>query len=130
MSKPNPNWLTQKQFKMMVNEFASGSSFLTAAKIYRKTRGSAEALEIAEYAYNLSHFSKELRELYTQLLLENDRSEEVIKLLDEMILEGDVPQGIYDTHKAAYVKANGSEDGYEEYIDRLKGTYRAKLLTR
>ncbi len=125
--KPNPNWLTQNQYQMMTKEFASGSSFVTAVKVYEKTKGVKEAQKIAEEGYKLSPFSKELRRLYAKLLIENNRAEDGIKLIDDMFSERNVPEDILTAHKSAYIKIKGSEEGYEKYLSDLKEKFLTKF---
>lgn len=124
-SKPNPNWLTATQYRYMTREFAS-FCFLTAARVYEKTKSSAEALKIAEEGYQLSRFSKDLRKLYARLLVENDRAEEGMKMIDEMISSGKIPDELLAVHKKAFTKIKGSEEGYEKYLSDM----REKFLTQ
>lgn len=118
-TKPNPNWLTANQYKYMTKEFASYCYFV-AAKVYEKTKGPKEALKIAEEGYQLSHFSKDLQKTYARLLVENDRAEEGMKMIDEMISSGKVPDELLVAHKKAFIKIKGSEEGYEKYLSAIK----------
>ncbi|MEW6193843.1 MAG: TlpA disulfide reductase family protein [Bacteroidota bacterium] len=124
-SKPNPNWLTANQYKYMTKEFASYCYFV-AAKVYEKTKCPKEALKIAEEGYQLSHFSKDLQKTYARLLVENDRAEEGMKMIDVMISSGKVPDELLVAHKKAFTKIKGSEEGYEKYFSDIK----EKFLTQ
>jgi len=117
--KPNPNWLTENQFMEMKKEFTS-DIYSTVARVYEKYKTPKEALEMAEKGYKMSAFSKELVQVYMRLLVENNRAEEAIKILDEMIISGTKSEEMLKTHKKAYEKVKGSAEGYEEYIKGLK----------
>ena len=125
-SKPNPNWLTANQYKYMTKEFAS-YCFVVAAKVYEKTKGPKEALKIAEEGYRLSHFSKDLQKTYARLLVENDREEEGMKMIDELISNGNPSEESLTVHKKAYLKIKGSEEGYGKYLSRLKEKFLNKF---
>lgn len=126
-TKPNPNWLTASQYGYMTKEFSSGSSYVTATKVYEKTKGSKEALKIAEEGYRLSHFSKDLQKTYARLLVENDRSEEGMKMIDELISNGNASEELLTVHKKAYLRIKGSEEGYGKYLSGLKEKFLNKF---
>jgi thiol-disulfide isomerase/thioredoxin len=125
-SKPNPNWLTASQYGYMTKEFAS-HCFLIASRVYEKTKSSKEALKIAEEGYRLSHFSKDLQKTYARLLVENDRAEEGMKIIDVMISSGKAPEELLAAHKKAYTKVKGSEEGYERYLSDTRGKFLNKF---
>lgn len=126
-TKPNPNWLTASQYGYMTKEFSSGSSYVTAIRVYEKTKGSKEALKIAEEGFKLSNFSTELKLLYVRLLVENDRAEEGLKMIDEMISSGKAPEELLAVHKKAYTKVKGSEEGYEKYLSGMREKFLNKF---
>jgi peroxiredoxin len=119
LPKPNPNWLTAGQFLYMKKEFST-QAYPLIAMVYEKYKTSKEALAIAEEGYKLSSFNKDMRQIYTRLLVANGRAEEAIKMLDEMIVDGNKAEDVMKVHKSAYEKVKGTLEGYDAYLAGLK----------
>ena len=112
----------------MLKEFTSGSSFVTAAKVYEKTKGPKEALKIAEEGYNLNRSGREIKNIYARLLVENDRVNEGMELIDKIIEEGKPSEELLKSHKSAYIKIKGSDNGYDKYLDEIINKHLKNLV--
>ncbi|MGD8778082.1 MAG: redoxin domain-containing protein [Ignavibacteria bacterium] len=127
MPKPNPYRLTKNQFENMKKEFASDIIYSTAAKVYEKYKSSQEALAMAEKGYNRNS-SSGMKEIYSRLLVKNNRADEALKITDEAITDGKTSETILAVHKSAYKKVNGSDEGYNTHLAKLKDKFIAKYL--
>jgi len=127
LKKPNPDNLTSIQYRKMTTEFAVSSIYPVAVNIYEKTRGTKEALELAEEGCKLCNSSKELKHLYTRLLVANKRANEALPMLDELIMAGDKKEDLLKVHKSAYEQVKGSTEGYESYLSGLMNISVSKM---
>jgi thiol-disulfide isomerase/thioredoxin len=121
--RPDPNWLTENQYREKVKGEATNSSFCVAAKIFEKNKKFNKALKIAEEGYKLCSSCSELNLIYAKLLIENNKSETALKLLSQLISNGETSNDILQMFRFVYLKVKGNNDGYEKYLASLKENF-------
>lgn len=91
----------------------------------------SEALAVMQENYSYAKGTDDkYNALHARLLLAEGKTAEVIKLCEDAVLRGYDNTQVAETLREAYIKKNGSESGFAEYLSALEKPQRDKLISK
>ncbi|NJD23229.1 MAG: redoxin domain-containing protein [Melioribacter sp.] len=106
------------------------NTLVMRAKILNELGRKDEALKDYDEAFSVmplkNLFGEDDITAYLKLMLENKKYENIQPAIEEAIIRGIKIAGMDEAFKEIYIKKNGSDKGYSEYIAKLKSDSKAK----
>lgn len=122
--KPEQGLAPSEWKKKMKKEYAIG--YFNHASLLLKMQQPAEALATAEIIRPLHGFKRaEFNDLYVRLLQAN-KKEGVNEYIENSLHENAASPEMLDILKAEYTRKNGNSKGFNEYVNKLKSSEKAK----
>jgi peroxiredoxin len=129
-SSEKPSYMTTADWKKSLeNDYAVSINYLAQAKLVNGIND--EALTLAEKALKLTDSKNENVNLtYAKALMVNDKLEECMAHVKKIIASGKSDAEMKEILKDAYVKQNGSEEGYDDLLADLKKQALAETMEK
>jgi peroxiredoxin len=129
-SSEKPSYMTTADWKKSLeNDYAGSINYLAQAKLVNGIND--EALTLAEKALKLTDSKNENVNLtYAKALMVNDKLEECMAHVKKIIASGKSDAEMKEILKDAYVKQNGSEEGYDDLLADLKKQALAETMEK
>ena len=118
------DWLESRKADLAMNLYSLGKLEYNNGKL-------KEALPKLEKAVGLTkgdYSQQPVNEVYVQALYDDGQYDKDMAVLSEFIGNGDGTEMMSDLLKKAYIKKNGSDKGYDEYIKKYNDMAKEKML--
>ncbi len=122
-----PKMMTEAEWKENTRWYA-GMNLFAYGRALLETGDKSEAVGYLKKAVEYTDKNtQEINEHYIRALAETDNFDELKKEAENFILEGKGSTLVKDYLKTAYVKLNGSEDGFDTYIAEFESKAEQEL---
>ncbi len=122
-----PKMMTEAEWKENTRWYA-GMNLFAYGRALLETGDKSEAVGYLKKAVEYTDKNtQEINEYYIRALAETDNFDELKKEAENFILEGKGSTLVKDYLKTAYVKLNGSEDGFDTYIAEFESKAEQEL---
>ncbi|SFW65151.1 TlpA family protein disulfide reductase [Chitinophaga sancti] len=105
------------------------SVLMNYAEFLFKLKSYPQSLKIIKEVYDSSaERSVKLQQLYATILVANKRGGDALDILATLLKDGQGDDMMKASLKEAYTQAKGTQDGYNEYVQRIDSVMKAKLV--
>jgi thiol-disulfide isomerase/thioredoxin len=127
---PQPNYLSKKDWDKERENYL-GEMLKLKAIVLDKLDNSNDALQNAKEAQKILEGNDvELNELYSSLLVKLEKYKKAKEVIEDYLTSNKSNSKIIEYLETAYVKINGSKDGYSEYVSGFSDIGKAKLIEK
>ncbi len=123
-----PNYLSKKEWDSEREQYLA-EMLKFQASVLSQLGKSSEALKVAEKAESILEGSDvELNEIYSTLLVKSENYKKAMEVIEKYLKENKSSSKMLESLKTSYVKINGSDVGYDEYVYNFSAAGKAKML--
>ncbi len=126
--KPNgqtvKEWQNSNDYYLGLNQYLYGKLLFEQGSVQKAISILEKAIENTDKLYN----EQELKEFYAKALIEAGEYQKAMNAISSFIEEGDGSDVLQDDLKTAYVKQNGSEEGFSEYLAQFTSAAEEEML--
>lgn len=120
------NWRESSKYYLGVN-------YATLGKVLEQKGNKEEALNNIAKAVELTkeyYSNPETNLSYIKLMVELGKEADAKPFIEELVKKGEATSEMKDYLKTCYVKLEGSEDGYADYLAKLESKANSELVTK
>ena len=123
-----PKYLSKKDWDMEREQYF-GEMLKIESSIFDKLDKLSDAFNSAQKSQDiLKGNDVELNELYTSILIKLKKYDEVKEEIEKYLTNNKSNSKMLEYLETAYIKINGSKEGYQEYASRFSAVGKAKLI--